>query len=77
MKKTILICAFLICAIAVARGVRAEQPEDGRISIYRQLLGQANDSIAMLGAQLQAAQAENARLAAELAKPKPEPEKKP
>ena len=61
--------AIVVVAVSVARA--QQPPEDGRIAVYRQLLTQANDNVAALGAQLQAAQIENAKLKAQIEKTKP------
>ena len=62
-----LFFVFLLILPAVAYG--EQPPEDPRIGVYRQLLMQANDTIATVGAQvttltaqLQAAQAQIAKL---------------
>lgn len=78
MRKTILLAIAAVCAIAIARSANAQQsPEDGRIAVYRQLLAASNDNVAALGAQLQAAQIDNAQLKAERDKLKADAEKKP
>ena len=67
IRKTIAIAGLAICMIAVMRDARAQTPppEDPRIAIYRQLLTQANDNVAALGAQAQQLTAENGKLKAE------------
>ena len=72
LKIAFALVAVVIVGIAVSCGARAKQPpEDGRVAVYRQLLTQANDNIVALGAQLQAAQIENAKLKAQIEKTKP------
>lgn len=71
--KTVLACTALVFAIAIARGVHAQtSPEDGKVAVYKQLLQRANDELATMGAQLQAAQIENAQLKSQIEKHKAE-----
>lgn len=45
--------------------VAQQPPEDPRLAIYRQLLTQANENAAVLGAQAQRLSVDNAKLKAE------------
>lgn len=74
--RWVLVLILAIVVLALHLPARAQQsPEDGRIAIYRQLLAASNDNVAALGAQLQAAQIENAQMKAQIGKLKPEPPK--
>lgn len=74
LKIAFAVAAVLIVGFAISQAYAQQPPEDGRIAVYRQLLTQANDNVAGLGAQLQAAQIENAALKAQLEKLKAPPE---
>lgn len=74
LKIAFAVAAILIVGFAISQARPQQPPEGGRIAIYRQLLTQANDNVAGLGAQLQAAQIENAQLKAQLEKLKAPPE---
>ena len=73
LKITFATVVIALALVGWQCSARAQQPpEDGRIAVYRQLLTQANDNAAALGAQLQAAQIENAQLKAQIEKRKSE-----
>ncbi len=70
--------AVIVGALGFCADSNAQQPpEDGRLAVYRQLLTRANDELTAMGAQLQAAQIENAQLKAQIAKLNPDAAKGP
>lgn len=77
MKIALGVAAALIIVLAISQARAQQPPEDGRLAVYRQLLTRSQDEVAGMGAQLQAAQIENAQLKAQLEKLKAESEKKP
>lgn len=77
LKITFVVAALLVVGFAISHAYAQQPPEDGKVAIYKQLLTRANDELAALGGQLQAAQIENANLKAQLEKLKPAEEKKP
>lgn len=72
MKITLIVAALLGFGFAISQAYAQQPPEDGKVAIYKQLLTRANDELAALGAQLQAAQIENANLKAQIEKRKAE-----
>lgn len=74
LKITIGLAIAMIVTFALSQAFAQQPPEDGRIAIYKQLLTRANDEIAAVGGQLQAAQIENAQLKAQIEKLKAPPE---
>lgn len=77
LKITFAVAVALIVVAAISCARAQQPPEDGRIAIYKQLLARATDEFVAVGAQLQAAQIENAALKAQFEKLKAESEKKP
>lgn len=71
MRAIALAVALSVAAVAVGRA----QTADPQVQLYEQLLTEANRRVVQVGAQVQALQAENAKLKADLAKAK-EGEKK-
>lgn len=68
-----------ILLVLLATPSLAQQPsaEDGKVAVYKQLLARSQDELATIGAQLQAAQSQNAQQKAEIDKLKADGEKKP
>ncbi len=72
LKITFAVTAVALLLLGWCNAHAQQPPEDGRIAVYRQLLTQANDNVAALGAQLNAAVKERDELKAQIAKRKAE-----
>jgi cytochrome c-type biogenesis protein CcmH/NrfG len=77
MRGIILAIITSVCLIGGwCTASRAQQPDDPRIAIYRQLLSEANDRVVAALGQNQTLEAQNKQLKADLDKAKTPPEEK-